>query len=214
MTINNLRSSKLRRTLLVAAALSPVAVVLATGGAVSAKKIILTPASATYECQNSDTSEAPFIVATAPVLDNEPATEVDPLAGPQVRVLVFQGNVSAAFLDGTLTDEPFATGANNISDGESIEIEVPRGLYTVAFDMPKFYKDASPEADPDWKLDVVDTVYVSCGGGNPDFNFDLNVSVKPLPKTGAGLDPALVLAPIAVLAGAALIMVRRRLATV
>lgn len=210
---NTSQQSKLRRTLLAAAVVSPLALALATGSAVSAKKVIATPASADYECQNSESSDAPFIVATAPILDNEPATEIDPLAGPQVQVLVFQGNVGAAFLDETLTDEPFAVSADKISDGESIEIEVPQGLYTVVFDLPKYYKDNGPDAAPDWKLDAVDTVYVNCGGG-PNFDFDLNVSVKPLPKTGAGLNPALVLAPITMLAGAALIMVRRRLATV
>lgn len=214
-----------KRTL-VAIALATPLVAVAGGSGVSAG----TQSHVSYDCDDSEELEliGPYISAEVPEGNyGKPLAtgDVTTESGPPADILLFVGNVRTAYLNGVEL-EPL-DWVNGVSQGDTEYFEdLNQGLYTVVFDYPPDYKylvspnDATITKKPVWaggpgrEDDVIETILVYCGGGNPNFNFNFNlptVTTPPLPKTGGESHTLLILAPVMVLLGGGLVLARRRL---
>lgn len=202
ITQKNLNRASRKPLALVASFAVPVLAVGAFAGSASAG---IQPSFVSFECNDSGDVDGPFIVVDVPA--NPPGPDSDPnaLAGAKADVLVFSGDV----VDEYLAEEELSPYAmeEGVDPGDSATIEVGTGLFTVVLDFPPGYKDVAPTASPN--VDLLEIVAVACGK-KP--NIKIDIVTPPLPKTGGETEPALVIAPIALLAGGALLMVRRRFA--
>lgn len=201
----NLNRASRKPLALVASFAVPVLVVGAFAGSASAGSSPTFGDFVSYECSDSGDVEGPYLVVDVP--EGTPGPDSDPtiLAGPKPDILVFAGLVADEYLAEAELD-PY-TVVEGADTGESSLIEVEPGSYTVVLDYPPGYKELAPTASPN--IDQIDFANVSCGK-KP--RVKVNVTTPPLPKTGGGTEPALVIAPIALLAGGALLVVRRRFA--
>lgn len=203
MIIQKNPSRTLRRPLALAASFVAPAIALAAfAGPASAGT---GPSFVSYECSDSGDVDGPFLVVDVPDKKIDLLSDPEALAGSKADVLVFSGDVVDEYLEEEeLT--PYAM-EEGVDRGDSATIEVGTGLYTVVLDFPPGYKELAPTASPN--VDLLEIVAVSCGK-KP--NIKIDVVTPPLPKTGGDSDLALVIAPIAVLAGGALLALRRRFA--